>query len=181
VLLSDELFVSAGPGSQLFLLAPQRAEARRVVLPERLAVSPLSGSDELLWALSDRGAVWQIGPGGELRESARLGDSGIAAAPALGWDGALRVGLRHGEVVCLDGGGGQRWRRGVDSPPGPILIDADDTALLVSARGTLYAIDRAGEVRFRRNFDGRAPGRPVLGPGGTIYVTFRGGRIDAFR
>lgn len=180
-LLSDELFVSAGPSSALLLLSPQRGEVRQVALPERLVVGPLSGNDELLWALSDRGAVWQVGPSGALRESARLGDSGIAAAPAVGWDGALRVGLRHGEVVCVDAGGGQRWRRGIDSPPGPILIDADDTALLVSARGTLYAIDRAGEVRFRRNFEGRGAGRPVLGQGGTIFVTFRGGRIDAFR
>jgi outer membrane protein assembly factor BamB len=181
VLLEDGLFASAGPNTRLVLLSPASGQRREVVLPERLAVSPLAGPEPLLWALSERGAVWQLGPGGELRESARIGDSGIAGAPALGWDGALRVGLRQGEVVCIDASGSQRWRRGVDSPPGPILIDADDTALLVSARGTLYAIDRKGELRFRHSLDARAGGRPVLGRDGTIYVTFRGGRIDAFR
>ena len=82
---------------------------------------------------------------------------------------------------CLDALGREVWRRGVDSPPGPITMDAEDTALLVSARGTLYAMDRKGELRYRRSLDSGATGRPVVGPDQTLYMTFRSGRIEAFK
>ena len=60
-------------------------------------------------------------------------------------------------------------------------MDAEDTALLVSARGTLYAMDRKGELRYRRSLDSGATGRPVVGPDQTLYMTFRSGRIEAFK
>lgn len=179
--IGPERVVSAGRNATLTLLAPQAAELREVQLSERLVASPIAAGDGLIWALGERGTLWQVGAHGELREGGRLGETGISGAPALGWDGGLRVGLRHGEVIGLDVLGREVWRRGVDSPPGPIVIDAEDTALLVSARGTLYAMDRKGELRYRRSLDSGATGRPVVGPDQTLYMIFRSGRIEAFK
>jgi outer membrane protein assembly factor BamB len=180
-LAGGDLIVAAGAAQELTLLSPQDGSSRTLELPSRLATSPVVGDDEVIWALGERGAVWHVAAGGELREIAQLGQFGFSGAPALGWDGALRAGLRHGEIVCLEPSGSERWRRGIDSPPGAMSIDADDTLLVVSTRGTLYAIDRHGELRWRKGIDARTAGRPVLARDGTVYVVSRGGEIQALK
>jgi outer membrane protein assembly factor BamB len=180
-LAGGDLIVSAGAAPELTLLSPQDGSARTLELPARLAASPVVGDDEVIWTLGDRGGVWLVAAGGGLREIAQLGQTGFSGAPALGWDGALRAGLRHGEIVCLEPSGTERWRRGIDSPPGAMSIDADDTLLVVSTRGTLYAIDRHGELRWRKGIDARTAGRPVLARDGTVYVVSRSGEIQALR
>jgi len=179
--VGSDLIVASGQTKELTLLSPQGGDPRSVALPERPAAPPLVADDDLIWVLGDRGALLQVGRGGEVHELAQLGPNGFSAAPALGWDGALRAGVRHGEIVCVEPDGRERWRRGIDSPGGAILIDADDTALVVSARGTLYAIDRSGELRWRRGLGVRDAGRPVLARDGTVYVVSRGGQIQALR
>ncbi len=180
-LAGTDLIVSAGAAPELTLLSPQDGSARTLALPSRLAASPVVGDDEVIWVLGDRGGVWLVAAGGELREIAQLGQTGFSSAPALGWDGALRAGLRHGEIVCLEPSGTERWRRGIDGPPGAMSIDAEDTLLVVSTRGTLYAIDRHGELRWRKGIDARTAGRPVLARDGTVYVVSRSGEIQALR
>jgi outer membrane protein assembly factor BamB len=180
-LAGGDLIAAAGAGAELTLLSPQDGSARTLELPARLATGPVVGDDEVIWVLGDRGGVWLVAAGGELREIAQLGETGFSGAPALGWDGALRAGLRHGEIVCLEPSGTERWRRGIDSPPGAMSIDVDDTLLVVSTRGTLYAIDRHGELRWRKSIDVRTAGRPVLARDGTVYVVSRSGDIQALR
>jgi outer membrane protein assembly factor BamB len=141
----------------------------------------MMGDDDTLWALSNRGTLWAIDPGAEPRVVAALGSSGVSVPPSLGRDGGLRIALRHGEIVCVDRTGAERWRRGIDGPASPMLLAADDTALLVSAAGTLYAIDREGTLRWRVATEIRGGGRPVLAWDGTIYLVGRGGRIEAWR
>jgi outer membrane protein assembly factor BamB len=177
-LVSEDRLVAAG-GRSLTLLSPQDGAARTVELPESLAANPVTGGDELLWVIGERGAIWHVAPGGELRAVAQLGHSGFAGAPALGWDGALRAALQHGEIVCIEPNGHERWRRGVDSWPGPLLVDADDTTLTVTVRGTLYAVDRHGEMRWRASLGNF--GKVVLGNDGTIFVAARGGVVEAWR
>lgn len=177
-LVSGDL-IAAGGGQRLSLLSPQDGSARTLDLPEQLAASPVTGDDEVIWALGERGVVLHVAPSGELREVARLGHGGFAGAPALGWDGALRAGLQHGEIVCIEPSGRERWRRGIDSWPGPLVMDADDTALVLSVRGTLYAIDRRGELLWRKGLG--TFGKAVLGHDGTIYVALRSGVVEAWR
>jgi outer membrane protein assembly factor BamB len=180
-LRSDSTVVLAGNGDELSLFAVESAEPRSVRLSERVTVSPVVGDDGTVWLLGERGGVWALSPAGALRKVAELGAAELYAAPAIGWDGALRIGLRHGEVVCLTPAGTERWRRGVDGQPGAMLLDADDTLLLGSSRGTLYAIDRDGAIRWRQSLELRSIGRPVLGADGTLFLVGRGGQAQAWR
>jgi outer membrane protein assembly factor BamB len=176
-----DLVVAAGRGPELFLFWIQSDNARSIRLSESIATHPIASDDEMLWVLGQRGTLFGIGADAQTRWSAVLGQGGPADGPALGWDGALRVGLRYGEIACVAPNGQERWRRGIDSAPGPMLIDADDTLLFVSARGTLYAIDHKGDLRWRVGLDLRGAGRPVLGADGTLYLVSRGGQLQAFR
>jgi outer membrane protein assembly factor BamB len=173
--------VASGPGQELTLLSLQAGDERSLHLTARAAGAPLIGDDETIWVVGDRGTLWALAADGRARTSAELGQAGARMPAALGWDGALRVGLPYGEVVCVGASGDERWRRGIDSPPGALLLDADDTALLVSARGTLYAIDRAGELRWRQTLGLRNTGRPVLAQDGVLIVVARSGVIQAWR
>jgi outer membrane protein assembly factor BamB len=181
VLRSESTVVLAGDGDELASFAVESGEQRSVRLPDRLAAGPVVGDDGTVWLLGQGGGVFTLPAAGTIRRVAELGASELGAAPAIGRDGALRVGLRHGEVVCLTPTGAERWRRGIDAQPGAILIDANDTALLVSSRGTLYAIDRDGNLRWRQALELRAAGRPVIGADGTLYLVGRGGQVQAWR
>lgn len=176
-----DLVVGAGRTPELLLLSLQSGTSRVVRLPERVATNPIVGDDEMIWVLGQRGTLFGVAIDGQLRLSAGLGQGSPAEGPALGWDGALRVGLRYGEIACFAANGKERWRRGLDSAPGPMLIDADDSVLFVSARGTLYAIDRGGDLRWRHGLGVHGAGRPVLGADGTVYVVSRGGQLQAWR
>jgi outer membrane protein assembly factor BamB len=181
-LIGGDLLLTASGAAELHLLSLHSGDERTLRLPERLATSPVVGDDQTIWLLGEGSStLYGINTEGQTRFSAALGQGGPADGPALGWDGALRVGLRYGEIACFASDGQQRWRRGLDAAPGPMLIDADDNALFVSARGTLYAIDRQGELRWRQGLDVRGAGRPVLAADGTIYVVSRGGQIQAWR
>ncbi len=179
--VGGDLVVLAGPSAEVSVLSLRDGADRTLRLAERVQTSPLVGDGQTLWLVGERGTLWEMGPDGGLHASVELGQGGATDDPALGWDGALRVGLRYGEIVCMEPGGHELWRRGVDGPPGPMLVDADDTLLFVGPRGVLYAIDREGELRWRQALGVRGAGRPVLGSDGTIYVVSRGGRIEAWR
>jgi outer membrane protein assembly factor BamB len=131
----------------------------------------ITESDQLI-ILEASGAERRVTPG-EPRA--------VTNGPALGRDGGLRIGLESGEILSLSPDGSERWRRGLDGRPGPILLDQTDTALFATSRGTLYAIDAGGELRWLLSADALRAGRPVLGSDGTLYIVFRGGLIAAYR
>ena len=173
--------VAAGTRPALILFSLQRGNERSIRLSANLASSPLVADDDTIWTLDERGTLNGIGPDGRTRSSSELGQGGARMHSALGWDGAVRVGLPYGEIACVGARGEERWRRFVNSVPGAMLIDADDTTLVTSVRGTLYAIDRKGELRWRQAIDARGLGRPVLGQNGTLFLVARGGVVQAWR
>lgn len=179
--IEGDSLVAATALPELFFVSLHEGRALAVPLNEPVATSPVVGDDQSVWVLGERGTLFRFGSDGRLRARAALGQANPSDGPALGWDGALRVGLRYGEIACFAPNGQESWRRGLDGAPGPLLIDADDNVLFVSARGTLYAIDRDGDLRFRQALDLRSAGRPVLAADGTIYVVARGGEIEAWR
>jgi outer membrane protein assembly factor BamB len=176
----DGWVVVAGFGRELTLVSPYGDATRSVRLPGGLAVSPVA-SDGVIWAIGQSGSLWLIGARDHVSTLAELGLHGVGVAPALGHDGALRVALRHGEIACHDATGKERWRRGIDGAPSAMLVDADDTTLLISSRGTLYAIARDGSLLWRQRTELSGAGRPVLAADGTVYLVGRGGRIEAWR
>ena len=179
--LGHGLIAIAGESELLTLLSPQGGSERTVRLPGPLMSPPIVTRQRTLLGLTERGSVIEIDAAGSVTSWADFGAGVLALGPARGRDGGLRVGLRHGEIACLGPGGGERWRRGIDGPPSAIALDRDDTALVLSSRGTLYAIDAAGELRWRVSTEVQSGGRPVLGGDGLVYLVGRGGRLEAWR
>jgi outer membrane protein assembly factor BamB len=174
------LLLSAGVSRELTLLSLHAGLERNLSLPERVIRPPVVGDDGRIWVVGEQGTLFGLDARGRVRATVLLGARG-ATAPVVGRDGNLRIGLPSREILCLGPDGSERWRRGIDGRPGPLLLDADDTLLVVSARGSLHAIDRDGELRYRVVTGASGAGRPVLGPDGTVYIVSRDGRLQAFR
>jgi outer membrane protein assembly factor BamB len=180
-LAGGDMIAVAGPAQEVSLLSLRGGDERTLRLSQRVQTSPVVGNDDTIWLLGDGGTLWAMTVDGSVRASIELGQGGGTDDPALGWDGALRIGLRYGEVACFAASGRELWRHGVDGPPGAMLIDAEDTLLFVGPRGVLYAIDRGGDLRWRQPLELRGVGRPVLAADGTIYVVARSGQVEAWR
>jgi hypothetical protein len=116
-LVGGDSVLVAGQASELSVLSLRSGNERRLRLSERVATSPVVGAEETIWVLGAGGTLWVVGADARIRASAPLGQGEPADSPALGWDGALRVGLRYGEIACFSAGGQERWRRGLDSAP----------------------------------------------------------------
>jgi outer membrane protein assembly factor BamB len=179
--LGHELLAIAGEGALLSLLSPHGGSERTVRLPAPLTTAPIVTPERTLLGLTSAGSVIEVDAAGSVASWAEFGTGVLAQGPALGRDGGLRVGLRHGELLCMGPGGSERWRRGIDGQPSAITLDRDDTAVVISSRGTLYAIDAAGELRWRVSTELLQGGRPVLGADGLVYLVGRGGRLEAWR
>ena len=182
------LLASVAPGlaviagrDALISRAPTDGFGARVIdLGDAIASIVIGDSGET-FAITESDQLIVLEASGRQRPVAPHEPRAVTVGPALGRDGNLRIGLESGEIVCLGPDGSQRWRRGLDGRPGPILLDRDDTALFATSRGTLYAIDASGELRWLTPADALRAGRPVLGHDGTLYIVFRGGLVAAYR
>lgn len=161
--------------------APTEGFGARLIDVGDAVASLLVGDHAETIAITESDQLIVLEPSGQLRRIAASEPRAITVGPALGRDGALRIGLEGGELLSLSLDGSEHWRRGLDGRPGPILLDNTDTALFATSRGTLYAIDAGGELRWLLPADALRAARPVLGRDGTLYVVFRGGLIAAYR
>jgi hypothetical protein len=178
--LAPGLAIAAGYDRRVSRVPTQGFGARTLEVGD--AVDGLLVGDEgEAFVVTDLGQRIVLEPSGERRPRPIEERRGITASPALGHDGALRLGLEGGELLCIGADGSERWRRGLDGRPSAMLLDRDDTALLVSARGTLYAIDREGALRWLTSSGAMRAPRPVLAADGTLYIIARGGYIAAWR
>ncbi|MDD9938743.1 MAG: PQQ-binding-like beta-propeller repeat protein [Myxococcales bacterium] len=174
------LLAVAGPERELVLLSLHAGRERVVKLPERVTQGLAVDDRSTVWLIGDQGTLFGVGADGRFRATIPLGDRGSTPV-AIGRDGALRLGLPTREVVCIGADGRERWRRGIDGRPSAPLLDADDTLLVLSARGSLYAIDARGELLWRVRVGVHQGSRPVLGADGTIYLVGRDGLVKAVR
>jgi outer membrane protein assembly factor BamB len=178
--LAPGLAIAAGHDRRVSRVPTQGFGARAIEIGDAVDGLVVGDGGEA-FVVTDLGQRMVLEPSGERRARPLEERRSITASPALGHDGALRLGLEGGELLCVGPDGAERWRRGIDGRPSALLIDRDDTALLVTARGTLYAIDREGTLRWLTSAGAvRAP-RPVLGADGTLYILSRGGYIAAWR
>jgi len=83
--------------------------------------------------------------------------------------------------VSIDRDGHERFRRGLDGRASSLLVDASDSVLLTTGRGTLYCIGADGEARWLVGAGAFGNARPVLGADGSVLIASRGGRFAAFR
>lgn len=179
-LVADDLVGLSG-ATGLSLLALHQGRERTVPLAQHVATAPIVGAGGLIWLVGREGLVWGVTQSGMVRFELSVGEARTRSQPALGADGSLRMATGAGALVCVGSDGVERWRRGVDGRIGAVTLDADDTALFVTSRGSLYAIDQKGELRWRVDLGERGVGRPVLGADGTVYLVAAGGRIHAWR
>jgi len=178
--IAPGLAVAAGRDS-LMSRAPTDGFGARVIDLGDAVASLLIGDDEETIAITESDQLIVLEANGSERRVAPGEPRAVTSGPALGRDGGLRLGLESGEILSLAPDGTDRWRRGLDGRPGPILVDRNDTALFATSRGTLYAIDAGGELRWLLSADALRAGRPVLASDGTLIIVFRGGLIAAYR
>ena len=179
--LDGGLIASMGKDDQLLLFSVHAGLDARHHLPHESLAGPVVADDQTVFWVSDDGSLLGSSPTGRLRVSAQLGTTGLRASPAVGRDGGVRIGVYPRVLVCIGGSGDERWRRGLDGEPGDVTLDVDDTALVVTDRGSLYALEADGALRYRLALRARDVGRPVLGGDGTIYLVTRSGWVQAWR
>ncbi len=179
--LSSGLLVSAGSDPWLGVFSADGAEQRTVKLDDGILAGPVVGDDDTIWVVRADGALLGLSAGGRVRALARLQGRAMKSVPALGRDGALRLGTGADELVCIGPDGSWRWRLQVDGRLGPVTLDADDRALVVSSRGVLYGVEPDGRRRFRVRVNARGEPRPVPGEGGVIYVASDNGTLSAWK
>jgi outer membrane protein assembly factor BamB len=174
------LAVVAGRDSLLSRAPTDGFGARVIELGDAVSALLVGDHAETL-AITDTDELIVLEPSGTRRRMPPSEPRAITNGPALGHDRDLRLGLESGELLSIAPDGTERWRRGLDGRPGPILVDQTDTAVFATSRGTLYAIDAGGELRWLLSADALRAGRPVLGSDGTLFIVFRGGLIAAYR
>lgn len=188
--VGDEV-VAVGPPRRLHLLSPVGGLRRTLALPHAAAAGPVSGPGGTVWTVGTDGSLLGHAPAGGLRARVHLGAGRSPQAPAVGGDGALRVGAsldaglaggaRQDALLGLDAGGAERFRLPLDGPPGPVTLARGDVALVVTRAGTLYVVEADGRLRFRQGLRARGRLRPVLGAGGRLYVADPVGRLTAWQ
>jgi hypothetical protein len=178
--IAPGLAVAAGRDTRLSR-APTDGFGARVIELGDAVMALLVGDGGETFVITETDELIVLEASGLVRPLVPAEPRAITERPALGHDGGLRIGLESGEIVCLGPDGSERFRRGVDGRPGPILVDRNDVALFATSRGTLYAIDAQGVLRWLIAADALRAGRPVLSNDGTLYVVFRGGLVAAYR
>jgi len=179
VALDDGRVATAGGDPVLSFVSLHVGLERALPLHEAVAAGPVRSDDGTLWVVGQYGTLWRVPPDGEARTVARLEARAQRPPPAIGRDGDLWVG--GADLQRIAPSGRLRWRRTLDAIAGPITLDDDDTAIVVTGRGTLVAFDRDGRERWRTSLGEHASPRPVLGPDGTLYVAMPSGRLSAWR
>lgn len=179
--LSSGLLVSAGADSSMHVFSSDGGLHRIVSLAGEILAGPVVGDDDTIWVVKKDRALVGLSAGGRVRARARLQGRSTMSAPALGRDGALRLGVSGDLMTCIGPDGFLRWNLPVDGSLGPITLDADDVALAVTSRGVLYGVEADGKRRFRVQVNARGARRPVPGKGGVIYIASDTGRLSAWK
>ena len=179
--LSSGLLVSASADPFMHVFSASGAQHRMVMLHDGIVAGPLLGDDDTIWVVRADGTLLGLSAGGRVRAQARLGAISMKSVPAVGKDGALRLGTGDDSLVCIGRDGSLRWQLGVDGRLGPVTLDADDLALAVSSRGVLYGVEPNGTRRFRVRVNAQGAPRPVPGDSGVIYIVSDNGTLSAWK
>jgi outer membrane protein assembly factor BamB len=89
---------------------------------------------------------------------------------AVSVDGAVYFTTRLGEVVALDRGGAERWRRHCGGRPGTPVLGRDGTLYVAVQERGLYAFRPGGRIKWRCTGYQAFGSDPVVGRDGRIYV-----------
>lgn len=154
-----------------------------VTLSQTISMGPALARDGSAWVATADHRLHLVSPSSEVLVSTQLD-----AAPrpssclAVANDGSVRYGAGAGGVVCVEGSGQIRWRQ---EDLGPVAVklsvDARGACLLTNRAGELVVLEPDGAVRFRVPIGAPSHAAPVLGRGGSIYVTTLPGHLQHWR
>lgn len=110
-----------------------------------------------------------------------LRSAGQAAAPALGQDGTLYLGLQNSLYALDPAALTQKWAFATGQlVSGAPAAAADGTVYAGSGDGRLYALDGAhGTLKWSLRTGGPVRSSPTIGPDGTVYVGSDDGNVYA--
>lgn len=174
-------FVVSGPPRWMSVMSVRGGLLERWQQPHDVVAGPVVGRSSTLWTVGDNGLLLGQSPRGRERARIALGPGRLQAGPAVGRDGIVRVGAEPPELLGVGQGGRRRFSLRLDGRPGPITLDGNDAALLVTDRGYLYVVEADGTLRFRHGVHARGAPRAVLGADGRVYIADTAGRVTAWR
>lgn len=154
-----------------------------VTLPQTISMGPALARDGSAWVATADQSLHLVSPSSEILVSTHLD---LAPRPssclAVANDGSVRYGAGAGGVVCIEGSGQIRWRQ---QDLGPVAVklsvDSRGACLLTNRGGELVVLEPDGSIRFRVPIGAPSHAAPVLGRGGSIYVTTLPGRLQHWR
>jgi hypothetical protein len=188
------------PGDKLRALAP--SDGRTLWEADVRGLSPLFGPavgpDGTVFLASNEGGpgrdesrLYAITQAGEQAWSVSMGF--LELTPAVGPDGTVYVhnyggggsGALERGVYALNPDGSVRWRfdiscpswsfnqnNGSDSSP---TVDSAGTVYFGSECGTVFAVDKNGDEKWRFGIDGEFDNRPAISRAGTLHICHAGG------
>lgn len=137
-----------------------------------------------LWMALHSGDVIGVDGNGAVRTRIVADPNAGAMAVVVGNDGLVRVARQDNVIVALGAERVERWRVTLDDAiAGPMVVDARDTTVALTRRGTIYAIERDGAVRWTLERGMPAAVASVaIGARGVVYVTSSmTGMVQAYR
>ncbi|MFW6052011.1 MAG: PQQ-binding-like beta-propeller repeat protein [Myxococcota bacterium] len=174
------IVVTAGTDVR-FLSSDGRVRAR-AALAHPAAAGPAVAEDGTVWLLDSEGTLVALDRHARLRARAAVGPVAASSPLVVGSDGAVRVGTRDGDLVCVGPSGAERWRLGSEGVfLGGLSVDPGGVTLGTTTQGELVAVGADGTVRWKAATRPRAVGGPVVDARGTVYVGTGGGTVQAFR
>ena len=168
---------------RLWVLSPRGDVRAQVPVGANVVAGPAVADDGTIWLVTDDAVLHQISSRLEVRSRTELGGRvTVATGIAVGRDGAVRVPLRDGALVCVGPSGTERWRvEGQRGFLGSLAVDRNDVTLVVSVGAELLAVDPDGNLLWSVETRQRTEDPPVLGPDGTIYLATNRGMVQAWR
>ncbi len=154
--------------------------------------SPAIGADGTIYAPAPP-KLLALNPDGTLKWSVGDFQNEVAGviSPAIAADGTIYVGSARGHISAIDPvthaikwfyltgpePGDPAQFRGVQGYP---VVDQDGTVYVGAVDHNMYAIDKAGKLKWSLLVDGRpSESSPALGPDGTLYFTAADGYLYA--
>ncbi|CAN5257894.1 hypothetical protein BH11ACT3_BH11ACT3_21120 [soil metagenome] len=126
-----------------------------------------------------------IGPQTDRVKWVRHLDGNLTPGPVIGVDGSILAATNSGILHALDPAtGDDRWTFDGDSVYGSDLstspsVLGDGTVLWPGPAGTLFALDRDGQLLWTEQFSGQVLS-PAIGGLNRVYVADLNGQVDAF-
>jgi outer membrane protein assembly factor BamB len=153
---------------------------RRIPLGARGVTSAARADDGTLWVPVHDGHLLAITGRRRIAVRAAVGSGGLDdEAPAIAFDGSVRVAARGAGLACFSPRGELRWTRAVGAAIDfPVRVDPLGRTLAIARPQALWAFDESGEPMWQVPLPGAPTSGPATLPDGSIVVLGPRGRVS---